>query len=358
MDLSRLILTLPKDLGTARGDPLNLLLLRLLGCQAIAACCRAALEWWTLHGRRFIFCLNDDACRGPRGPYAPLDRFVGSHVDIVRLGRYGRSDVAERCEAVATCCNATTLRGVYSKLTGLGPMLSERLPRLSLRFVKFHQCRLDPADLAELLCHCEGLERLDCFGERLGGLGPELRDRAGRMPRRLQSAEMVECDLRRDDVSAFLDAFGGSLRSFHCQANNLHGLRVSRALVALEHLSLRDCDLDRDDALVLMAQCRECEVLELCGNPLHCSDDEDEDVSSKSPWPLMPRLKVADLRGCGLDHRDEQEFRSSLGKGAANLDLRTRVAAASPASVRASDSAASGVAAGRGHVVFEDSDSE
>mmetsp|Transcript_90173 Transcript_90173/g.291809 ORF Transcript_90173/g.291809 Transcript_90173/m.291809 type:complete len:371 (-) Transcript_90173:138-1250(-) len=341
-DLLQFLGALPKDLGTPCGDTLNVALLRLLGHQAVALCCRDALDWWSLGGRRIVLCLNEE-CRGPKGPFAPLGRLAGCHVETVRLGRYGRRNAEESADLIGACTRMTLLRCVYSKLTGIGPRLEQVSPRLLLRRVKFHQCRLEVADVVQVFRLASRLEVADFYGESLAGLGEALAAAGVACPD-LRSLEFNDCGLAAEDVAGLLRAFGG-LRSVHVQASDLHGLRPPR-LPALEVLRLLDCQLSREDAVAVMAQCPRLESLSLCGNPLG-SDDLVSDVS----WPSMPSLRAADFRNCELDSDDEEALRECL-PGCAGLQLR-----AAPAQPVTAASAPEVPAAGR-HIVFESSSDE
>lgn len=362
-ELLKLLSTLPKDLGVANGDPLSLAILRFLGHQRVAACCRSALEWWTSQGRRFVLCLNDER-RGAEGPFAPLERVLSSHVESVRLGRYGRQTVEERAHIIVACSHSTMLRCTYSKLTGLGVTLAQHKAMLSLRVVRLQQCRLEAADLIEFFACVPHLERMDVFNEALGGLGPLLRCSTA-CHCRLRSMEFTDCGLGAEDAGALLEVLGPELRTVHLQADNLRGLRFCN-LPHLENMNLLDCNLSRADAIRAMAHCPNLETLALCGNPLaeaaktrryqegvgsKCSSDEEEIPGSRDHassadllgaigrgsgaasewrlvWPAMPRLQRADLRQCGLGREDEEDLLGQLPGTAPASGLELLVLAA------------------------------
>jgi len=331
LDWPRFFSVVPKDLSTPSGDTLNAAVLRLVGSQALAACCRGALEWCTAGGRRLVLSL-DEECRGPGGPYAPLERIDASHVESVRLGRYGRRTPEEAARVLAACARARVLRCVYSKLPGMGGHLAALAPRLSLQRAKLHQCRLEAADVVQLLRSAPRLEALDVYGESLAGLGEQVNAAALRCPA-MRSIEFTDCGLLAEDAGALLRCFGDSLTSVHIQASDLQGLRIP-VTPTLKALALLDCRLSLEDAAAVAARCPQLEALALCGNPLGCS-------ACGPTWPLLPRLRSADFRDCQLDSEDEAELRGRL-QGCPHLEFRTRPVEPSAAlSCR--------------HIVFEDS---
>lgn len=378
-DLLELFHALPKDLATPLGDPLAVLLLRFLGNQSeVVACCRTALDWFSIGGQRVVLCLNDE-CRGPSGPFAPLQRVAVGHVASIRLGRYGRASVEERTGVIVACVGAVALRCVYAKLTGLGPQLLQALPLrpdhptssrwLQLRRIKCHQCRLQSKDVAAILRRAPLLEAADFFGEALAGLGQELlTPEPGIVSSTctcpgLRSIEFTDCGLTVEDAAALFKLFGSSLRSAHFQACNLRGLRTSR-LVNMESLSLLDCSISRWDVAALLAQCPRLQSVVLCGNPLGEGEDEDEDEStddgcsstSAVRWPRMPHLRHTDFRSCGLEPEEALGILQDLGI----MEIahhNTPPLVAGQMHVPASAASADAVPGSR-HIVFDSSDGE
>ncbi|CAE8639052.1 unnamed protein product, partial [Polarella glacialis] len=331
-DLLGLLERLPKDLATPRGGPLNVFLLRFLESQALAACCKTTLDWMTDEGRRILPCFSDE-CRGIKGPFPILERVAARHVDFVRLGRYGREDAPERLHVITACSEASALRCVYAKLTGIGAHLQDSTLLLSLRRLRFNDCGLELNDLSQLLRCSPQLEVLDVFGETLAGLGEALLSQAPVC--KLQAVELTDTGLTAADAAAICQLFSASLRSVHIQASDLHGLRVPKMPV-LQVLSLHDCCLSRLDAVSVASRCPAVEVLTLCGNALGDKEEEDE-FSPASPlsspmsrasgcrWPAMPALLRADFRTCGFDSDDEEDLRNSLPEKAC-LEFRTKIA--------------------------------
>eukprot|EP00928_Gymnodinium_smaydae_P032784 TRINITY_DN23659_c0_g1_i1.p1 TRINITY_DN23659_c0_g1~~TRINITY_DN23659_c0_g1_i1.p1 ORF type:complete len:397 (+),score=106.56 TRINITY_DN23659_c0_g1_i1:217-1407(+) len=366
LDLYALFKRVPKDLGV------NMEVLRYLHGQALAATCRAALDWLSPGGRRVVFCVNDEG-RGVKGPFAIPERLSASHVETVRLGRYGRNSVKDCAELVASCSRAVTLRCVYAKLTDFGGALNEclnclsagaqtlRLPRL--QNLRFHQCRLAPADLVQLLRLMNGLRHLDLCGEALGGVAMELQKLAPiEKLKELETVVFNDCRLQADDVAAFLQTVGcEGLKILDLQGNNLRGLRLP-PLPALDVLRLVDCNLLREDAMALLASCPSLRRLSLCGNPLSAgtsaaadslaangaSDDEGSDSgrsdASSTAWPPMPKLEEADFRACGLGAEEECAL---LNRSPAGVKLLVRSVAAG--------AAAAPNGQGSHHVVFPSS---
>eukprot|EP00929_Paragymnodinium_shiwhaense_P085809 TRINITY_DN46255_c0_g1_i1.p1 TRINITY_DN46255_c0_g1~~TRINITY_DN46255_c0_g1_i1.p1 ORF type:complete len:383 (+),score=70.37 TRINITY_DN46255_c0_g1_i1:85-1233(+) len=365
INVPELLGKLPCDLATPRGEPLNVLFLRFLGGQALAACCKSMLDWLTLGGQRLILLLNEE-CRPMRGPFIPLERVAVKHVEYLRLGRYGRKTVADYVEVIAACANAFLLRCVYAQLEG---MAAHMAMTLHLRRARFHQCRLLPGDLAKLLTCAPKLEVLDVFGENMKDLGPALKSSPPTC--QLKAFELTDCALSTIDAAVFFHCFKESAKSAHIQASSLRGLRLPK-LPLLESLSLLDCRILRPDAAAIMAACPKLRVLRLCGNYLGLGPDDmepDEDAeqptrgeldmptsdaeSEMSSWPKMNALVQGDFRGCGLDSDDELSLRACVPDGA-SVDVKRQ------SILRAGSEGGGDQGAARGaqHIVFESSDED
>eukprot|EP00933_Yihiella_yeosuensis_P000223 TRINITY_DN100359_c0_g1_i1.p1 TRINITY_DN100359_c0_g1~~TRINITY_DN100359_c0_g1_i1.p1 ORF type:complete len:384 (-),score=59.99 TRINITY_DN100359_c0_g1_i1:78-1229(-) len=363
--LLQLFQLLPKDLGTPCGDPLNVLLLRFLGNQALATCSRACFEWSTIKGQRVLLCFNDQ-CRGPQGPFPQIERLATSHVEQIRFAPYGRKDANEHAEVLSACNSATILRCVYAKrLAGIGSCLQDRQPFLALRRLIIHQSAVEVSDLVQLMRCSPNLEILGGFGENFSGMGEAILSEL--KSSRLTTVELVDCGLQAQDLTPLLELCSQTLRSLHVQSGELRGLQVPK-LQVLKSLSLHDCHLTRIDAATIMRRCPALEVLSLCGNSIGNDDDDDvpmdlraedgedgaEDGSEpQTPWPFMSKLQRLDVRSCGIGEKESEDLRSALPENA-----RLEFALISLARTNGGpETDGPGMAAGR-HIVFDSSSDE
>lgn len=280
---------------------LNVLFLHLLGKQAVAACCRASLDWASLNGRRCCLCLDDR--KGP--PHAPLDRIATAVVQVVHLGRDGRESPEERARVLTACNKAEVLTCTYSNLLGLSRLLDWGggvSPTFNVRRARFRQCTLTASDVVQFLSCAPHLESLVFVNEKLGSMEEVFLYRPKSVGSEIHSVEFTDCGLTACDAAALLTRLP-QLRSVHFQAMDLSGLKMP-SLPNLEQIQLLDCCLRRADVLRLMRRCPSLTVLVLCGNPL----GEEEPCS----WPPMAKLRRADFRHCELTAEDEEALRAQL----------------------------------------------
>eukprot|EP00747_Dinoflagellata_sp_TGD_P170266 gnl/TRDRNA2_/TRDRNA2_201375_c0_seq1.p1 gnl/TRDRNA2_/TRDRNA2_201375_c0~~gnl/TRDRNA2_/TRDRNA2_201375_c0_seq1.p1 ORF type:complete len:415 (-),score=61.70 gnl/TRDRNA2_/TRDRNA2_201375_c0_seq1:75-1319(-) len=331
--------------GTARGEPLNALVLRLLGSQAVAATCRNALDWACVSGgRRVCTRLNDLT----GAPFAPMERLAASLVCEVQLGRDGRDSLQDRVSVITACRRATKLLCTYTSLCGIGRLLdwgAGLCPCLGLRQLRIRQCGIAPDDAVQLLRCAPRLEVAVIIGEQLAGLEASLHTKPPPCSD-LRSIEFVDCGLSSVDAAAMLHVLT-AVRVARFQAMDLRGLQMP-SLPALETLSLLDCNLSRADAVRVMKRCPGVVSLSLCGNPLGAGANEaagwsveDGGRRFSSVWPRLPRLRKGDFQFCELSGEDEDALRAGL-PGDAQVDFR----------VGLPDSG------GGGHVVFASSSSD
>lgn len=343
------------NLATRAGEPLNAVVLKLLGSQALAACCRATAAWATVRGKRVCAHLVD----GPA--HLPLHRLDLDLVESVRLNHGAREGLKERADVILHCRRAVRLYATYCGLTGisqhlqLGPGL---LPWLNLRQVRFRQCGFTAVDVVQLMRCSQHLDTAVFLHEPLAGLGDVIFEvSAGAPPTfgaKLAYVEFMECQLAAQDVTCVLRAFP-ALRSAHFQSMDLHGLRMP-ALPTLQKLGCIDCNLSRADVFRLMASCKFLESLALCGNSLETTEEAgSEDEACFLDWPHMPRLKEADFRLCELTAEDEAALGACLP--VARVQVRQRIGSSAPAVPGPGGAGPTGNLAVPRHVVFEDSSS-
>lgn len=340
-DFLQQLCRLHEQVATVFGPPLNVFLLRIVGCQAIAACSRSALAWASVAGRRVSRRLDD--CRGP--PYAALERFSAEHVEVMYLGRDGRADPEARIEAITKCRWAQMLLCNYGSLSGLTGKLSWGpgiYPCLGLRRVRLRGCGLVAEDFVTLLRCTPRLEAAVLLNEHLEGLGAALHPKAPRCPE-LALLELADCHLDVEDAAAVLGSLP-ALRTVHFQSMELQGLRLPQ-LPSLDTLRLLDCQLSRVDAADVMARCPNLQQLSLCGNPL----GEAEVGESANFWPWMPKVREADFLHCELGEEDQDALRRCLAPGA-RLTFRASLSTLGPEHHYAPQASQ--------HVVFSDSDSD
>lgn len=356
-NLSALWQALHESVLTPSGDPVNVVVLRFLGQQVIAACCRAALEWASVGGRRVAFCVDDNT-----PPYAPLERVAPAFVQTMRLGREGRSDVLERATLLQSFCKATLLLCIYSRLGGLSRHLQDTV--LGLRWVRFRQCALKPTDVAMLLANSPQLEAAVFLNENLRDVSSAIADSSG-LGLKLRAIDFTECELTAVDATA-LFAMLPHLQYVHLQCMSLTGIRIPMC-PALESLGVTDCQLNRRDAIGIAKQCPNLRALNLCGNDLARHDVVEEERES---WPSMSVLRVGDFRFCELSELDEATLRHRAPSDAilvfhANLGTLTAEVDSAVATEAARRAEAFGLlplcgfsAPSRRHIVFEDSSSD
>lgn len=333
--------------ANGRGYPLNVLILRFLASQAIAACCRATRRWANLEdGKRYCRCVDDT--RGP--PHVPLDRVAAMLVETLKLGQDGRDTPEERCRLVVSCRKAELLTSLYGNLSGLSRELnwSSEVPNgfraqglhnllggisnslaltpcLALRKLRLRQCSLHPKDVAYLL-HCTPqLQEAVFLNEQLVGLADAL-DEVQPCCTALWRLELQDCSLRAVDADALL--LKGSLpglRSVHFQAMDLQGLALEnddhhnrcyqKPLASIRELSLLDCNLGIDEIMKLLPCFPLLEELALCGNPLGSKSMDTSEFNperTRRRWPRLSSLRRADLRHCELGSDDEEDLRQCL----------------------------------------------
>lgn len=363
--LQRLFGQIHEHVRAAQGEPLNALVVKLLGEQAIAAASRGALEWASVAGRRVCRCLDDG--RGP--PFAPLDRVATALVDVLQLGHEGRGSTVERADAIVKCRAAAKLSCRYSCLTGLATQLDwggGLSPCLGLQLAVFHDCRLTASDAVMLLKCSPRLRTLAFVGEDIAGIAeeevhPEVRE--------LRNLHILHCNLSAQDAAWALSLAAAGLRIAHLQSLPLRGLRLKTVLESLVDLRAIDCDLCREDAVRLVAACPVLESLKLCGNPLvDCTDASDagdghEGGFARAAWPQLPRLQSADFQLCELSAADQEELQACLPANCRSqwstpwTLLRGEASLAEGGAAEASGGMATARPVGGRHVVFDSSSS-
>ncbi|CAE8644558.1 unnamed protein product, partial [Polarella glacialis] len=373
--------------------PLNALVLRFLGSQAIAASCRALGAWSHVSGKRFCRCLDDT--RGP--PFTPLESVELGLVEMLKLGRDGRGNPENRTRIIANCRRAESLVCLYGSLSGLHRELDwgsganpgglrgaekglssfllggvqglSLTPCLNLRRIRVRQCSLGPEDVAQLL-HCSPhLEQVWIANEQLFGLADALADVPPRCSK-LWALELQDCHLSGMDAEALLlQGLLPGLRRAHLQAMDLQGLGLAQQeqqeqqeqqqpLASLQELALLDCNLGRPEALAVLSCFPGLEILTLCGNSLGLgSGGWNSEAAGR--WPPLPRLRRADLRHCELDSEDERQLRSCLPP-CAELLCNQRLSSVEPtgnSNNNNSDGGPGSLPAGQ-HVIFDSASSD